>query len=68
MHMEMSNNHHPKTLVAFRKKDKEAVLAKVEVASTCEQNGVVYATLNCSKGQADLSAVKHLLVGAIAGV
>ena len=70
MHMEMSNNHHaPKTLFAFRKKDEKAVVAaKIEIANRCEQNGVVYATLNCSKDKADLSAVKHLLVGAVAGV
>lgn len=69
MHMEMSNNQHaPKTLLAFRKKDEKAVLAKIEIANRCEQNGVVYATLNCSKDKADLSAVKHLLVGAVAGV
>lgn len=69
MHMEMSNNHHsPKTLFAFKKKDEKAVLAKVKIASRCEQNGVVYATLACSKGKADLSAIKHLLIGAVAGV
>ena len=65
---EMSNTHTPKTLFAFYKKDEATVLKKVKVASSFENNGVVYATLKCPKDKADLSSIEHLLVGSISGV
>ena len=64
----MSNAHPSKTLFAFRKENKEAVLSKVHVASSYEHADIVYATLAGSKYSADLSSVKHLLVGEVAGV
>lgn len=64
----MSNAHPSKTLFAFRKENEEAVLSKVCVASRYEHNDVVYATLAGSKYLADLTSVKHLLVGSVAGV
>ena len=69
MHLkEMSKAHTPKTLFAFYKKDEATVLKNIKVASSYESNGIVYATLGCSKDKADLSSIEHRLVGQIAGV
>lgn len=64
----MSNAHQSKTLFAFKKENEKAVLSKVHVSSTYEHENIVYATLSGSKYLADLSSVKHLLVGTVAGV
>ena len=64
---EMSNAHTPKTLFAFHKDDEATVLKNVTVKSSCENEGIVYATLDCSKDKADLSAIEHLLIGSVTG-
>lgn len=64
---EMSNAYAPKTLFAFSKENEAAVLANVNVSTSCEKNGIVYATMNCSKDKADLSSIKHLLIGPVTG-